>query len=193
MKLSRLCALLPLLSLLLAGCLSPLSRTAVDRVDRDTTFAMVADNPSAYLDRHLLLGGVVLAVEEEGEGSVLEVMEWRLTPWGEPLSLHEAGRRFLVRSRQQLDSGHYQPGRLVTLTGVVLGSETRLRGEHPHDYPLFALEEIHLWRGPFRYGIHPHPDPQFPYYVGPEDGSRSHPYDPGYSAYPYTPYWYRVH
>lgn len=193
MNLSRPCGLLLGFSLLLTGCISPLPRTALDKVDRQTSFAMVADNPSAYLDRHLLLGGVVLAVEEMDEGSLLEVMEWRLTPWGEPLALHEAGRRFLVRSAQQLDPGRYQPGRLVTLTGVVLGSETRLRGEHPHNYPLFALEEIHLWRSPFRYGIHPHPDPQFPYYVGPEDYDRSHPYDPGYSAYPYTPYWYRVH
>ena len=180
-------------AMLLTSC-SPLSRQAMKQVDRDATFALVAENPSAFLDRRLLLGGVVIAVEQdEGEKSLLEVMEWRLTPWGEPLALHEAGRRFLVRSSKRLDPGDFQPGMLVTLTGTVIGSETRLLGEQPYRYPLFALDEIHLWESPFRYGIHPHPDPQFPYYVGPDDYQRSHPYDPGYSDYPYTPYWYRVH
>ena len=182
-------------TVLLASCISPLPRQAMEQVDRNTPFALVAKNPGAYLDRQLLLGGVVISVEQdqEGEKSLLEVIEWRLTPWGEPLALDEAGRRFLVRSSQQLDPGEFQTGKLVTLTGTVIGSETRLVGENPYLYPLFALKEIHLWENPFRYGIHPHPDPQFPYYVGPEDYRRSHPYDPGYSAYPYTPYWYRVH
>lgn len=176
-----------------SACINPLSQQAVDKVDRETSFARVAENPTAFVDRHLLLGGVILSVEDEENGSLLELMQWQLTPWGEPLALDTAGHRFLVRSKQPLDPGDYQRGRLVTLTGQVLGSETRLLGEHPYDYPLFALQEIHLWQTPFRYGIHPHPDPQLPVYVGPEYPIRNHPYDPGYSAYPYTPYWYRVY
>jgi hypothetical protein len=66
-----------------------------------------------------------------------------------------------------------------------------LLGEHDYRYPLLDLLEIHLWKSPFRYGIH-HYDPAYPVYVGSEDDDFDrHPYDPGYSSYPYSPYWYR--
>ena len=171
---------------------SPISKESRENIAPEVTFAMVSENPSAFLDKHLMIGGVVMSVEEESGGSVLELMEWQTNRWGEPLSLDDSGRRLLIRSESKLDPGQYQTGRLVTFSGKVTGSETRLLGENPYRYPVFIPEEIHLWQSPFRYGIHPHPDAQFPYYVGPEDYGRGHPYDPGYYSYPYTPYWYRV-
>lgn len=181
-----------ILFLSLSACVNPISREAREHLDNEVTFAMVAENPSAYIDKHLMLGGVIISVDDDKQGSVMELMEWRLNSWGEPLSLDDAGRRYLVKSSRTIDPERYAKGRLVTLAGVTLGSEMRLLGEHPYQYPVFAVEEMHLWETPFRYGIHPHPDPQNPVYVGPESPGRSHPYDPGFYAYPYTPYWYRV-
>ncbi len=180
-----------IVTLLLSACMHPISSETRKQVSPDTTFAMVSENPSAFLDQHILLGGVVISINNAEEGAVLEVMEWSLNRWGEPLSLQEAGRRFLVKTPDPLDPEIYAPGRLVTLAGKVLGKEPRLLGEQEYNYPVFNLTEIYLWDSPFRYGLSPHYDPSYPRYVGPEDHGRSHPYDPGYYSYPYTPFWYR--
>ena len=180
-----------LLVLLLTACTHPITKDSREQIHPETTFAMVNENPSAFLDQHLLLGGVIISIESNEEGSVLEIMEWRLNRWGEPIYLDNAGRRFLVKTSELLDPAIYEPGTLVTLAGVVLGLETRLSGQHEYDYPVFDMTEIHLWDIPFRYGIHSNSDPSYPYYVGEDDYPHSHPYDSGYKPYPYTQYWYR--
>ncbi len=119
------------------------------------------------------------------------MMEWQINRWGEPTYLDDSGLRYLVKSREPLDPTLYEPGILVTLAGIVHGQEERTVDNQEYNYPVLDLVEIHLWKSPFRYGIH-HYDPAHPHYVGSEDDIYDrHPYDPGYSSYPYTPYWYR--
>jgi outer membrane lipoprotein len=171
-----------LTTLLLGACAHPVSQEVREQVDEKTTFAMVSENPTAFLNQHLIVGGVVITAESADAGSVLEVMEWHLSRWGEPLYLDETGRRFLVKTSKELDPTIYEPGTLVTLAGVVLGLETRLSGEHKYAFPVFDMTD---------YGIHSNINPAYPYYVGQDDDPRRHPYDPGYNPYPYTQYWYR--
>lgn len=178
-------------ALLMTACIHPISKEARERTDQQIDLAMVSENPKAFIDSGLLVGGVVMSVESTEEGSVLEVMEWQLNRWGEPLYLLDAGRLFLVKTSERLDPEIYQAGTLVTLSGVVLGSEIRLSGQHEYSYPVFALTEIHLWDLPFRYGIHNTPDPAYPYYVDQSDDPHRHPYDTRYNPYPYTQFWYR--
>ena len=182
---------LPLIALPLISCVHPISEETRNEIDPKTTFAMVSEDPSTFLDQHLILGGVVIALEGDEEGSVLEVMEWQLNRWGEPLYLDDSGRRFLIKTTEQLDPAVYEPGTLVTMAGVVLGHETRLLGEHEYDYPVFYMAEIHLWESPFRYGVHRNIDPAYPYYVGKDGDMRRNPYNTEYIVYPYTQYWYR--
>lgn len=152
---------------------------------------MVSEDPDAFVDQRLLIGGVVMTIENSDESSILEIMEWRLNRWGEPLYLDDAGRRFLAKTTEPLDPVTYEPGTLVTLSGTVLGRESKLSGEHEYDYPVFDIAEIHLWETPFRYGIHSNSDPSYPYFVDQSDDPHRHPYDPNYNPYPYTQYWYR--
>lgn len=180
-----------LAAFLLTACMHPISEETREQVNPALSSAMVSDNPEAFLSRQLLLGGVVINIEESAEGSMLELMEWRLNQWGEPIYVEDAGRRFLVRSPEMLDPKAYEKGTLVTLSGIILGQETRLLDENEYNYPVLDLTEIHLWESPFRYGIHRHPYPAYPVYVGSDEDLDRQPYDPGYSVYPYTPYWYR--
>ncbi len=180
-----------LLSLLLTACVHPITKEARVQVDPQTTIAMVSENPTAFLNRHLLVGGVIVAIENIAEETVLELMEWRLSRLGEPTYPDDSGRRFLVKASEVLDPALYEPGRLITLAGIVLGHEVRLQGEHEYDYPVLNMTEIHLWKSPFRYGIHSNPNPSYPYFVEQDDSEHRHPYDSGYNLYPYTQYWYR--
>lgn len=179
------------LPLLLSACIHPISKEVRDQISPDTTFAVVHDNPVAFKGHKLLLCGAITAIEDDEDGSLFEVMEWQQNSWGEPTYLDDSGRRFLVKSALPLDPAAFEPGVLVTLAGVVIGQKTRPLEEHDYNYPVFELEEIHLWESPFRYGIHRNVDPGTPFYVGQDDNPDRHPYDPSYSTYPYTPYTYR--
>lgn len=184
-------AILGLVAVILAACAYPISKETRSTLSPGVTFATVSENPSAFIEQRIMVGGVVIAHQSEDDSSLLEVMEWQLNRFGEPTYLDDSARRFLVRSAEKLDPVLYEPGTMVTLAGTVLGQEERVFEEQKVLYPLLDLVEIHLWRSPFRYGVH-HYDPAHPHYVGDEsDDPDRHPYDPGYSGYPYSPFWYR--
>lgn len=187
-------SLLPLLLLSIfinAGCTHVISSRAQDKVDRETEFDQVTENPERYMGKTLLLGGVIVDMRITGEASTLEIFRWKLDRWGEPFAVDEDAGRFLARTERPLDPALYAPGRLVTLTGTLIGQKTLPLGQLEYRYPLFRINESYLWETPFRYGIHRHPNIYVPYYVGPERPGRTSPYDPGYYSYPYTPYWLR--
>jgi outer membrane lipoprotein len=175
----------------LAGCIHPISEKTRQERTPQVTFDMLKSEPDAFIGKQLLLGGVIVSAEKAGEETVFEMMQWRLNRWGEPTSPSNAENLFLIRSKQPLDAATYEPGVLVTLAGVVIGQETRLVGDNEYTYPVLQLSEGHPWESPFRYGIHRYPEPDYPHYVGGDRANRN-PYDPGYSAYPYTQHWYRV-
>jgi outer membrane lipoprotein len=183
--------LMALAALLFSGCMHVISPQARDAVDQETTFAQVRTDPERHEGKTLLLGGVIVDIRIEKDGTTLEIYRWKLDRWGEPIAVDETGGRFLARTDRLLDPALYDPGRLITLTATVKGRETHPLGQIEYSYPVFHLDESYPWETPFRIGIHRHPNIYVPYYVGPERPGRTSPYDPGYYTYPYTPYWIR--
>lgn len=161
----------------LSGCAHVLSYEALERVDRDTSFAAVKADPATHLGQTLELGGLIIAVETAREATTLEVMRYTLDHWGEPRRVDEASGRFLARVDRFLDPELYKPGRFVTLTGTVAGKDTREVSGVPYTYPLFTIGEIYLWQYP----------------IGAYD-ARVHGYfyftSPYYSPYYYVPWGY---
>jgi outer membrane lipoprotein len=164
----------------LSGCSHVLSYQALESIDRDVPFAAVKADPAAHQGQTLELGGLIIAVETEREGTTLEVMRYSLNHRGEPRRVDEVSGRFLARVDRFLDPELYKPGRFVTLTGTVAGKETREVSGVPYTYPLFTIGEIYLWQKPIgTYDAWVH---GYFYY--------SYPY--GYSPYYYDPwgnYW----
>jgi outer membrane lipoprotein len=179
-------------AILLTACSHPISQTSRSSVAEGLLLADINSDPSSFQGQTLILGGAIIANEESAEGSQLELLEWQINRWGEPISPVETGQRYLVKSAKRLDPQRFEAGLLVTLAGSVSGQETRQLNEQDAHYPLFELLEIHVWQSPFRYGTHHH-DPAFPHYVGDNsDLPGRHPYDPGYSGYPYSPHSFRI-
>jgi outer membrane lipoprotein len=176
--------------LLLAACAAQISEETLSRVDRDTTLSMVHESPDSAIGKQLLLGGSIVSIDSDERSTVLEILEWHLNSYGEPLYVDDAGLKFLVATDQALDHIN-EAGMLVTMAGVVTGKETRLKDGVEYTYPTFELLEIHLWDTPLRYGTHRNQDPNYPHYPGATDNEMRNPYDPGYRDYPYSPYWLR--
>ncbi len=154
-------SLLPILALLmLGGCASPLSREALRAADRDLQFEEVRANPQAHIGQTTVLGGRIADISVGREGTELEILRYQLGRRDRPREPVTQNGRFLARTGRILDPDLYRPGRLVSLTGRVVGLETReLRGR-PVDYLVFEIGDIHRWEPPPppRYR-HPHPRP----------------------------------
>lgn len=165
-----------------AGCAHVLPQEALQKVDPLADFARVKENPEAYVGKTLLLGGLIVDVAVDREGSTLEVLRYHLDRWGDPREPDQEGGRFLARTDRFLDPALYQAGRFVTLTGTVTGKETKPLGGAQYTYPVFRIGALYLWdrydrgyyypyyRRPYYYRhfypgpFPPYYDPFFPYY-----------------------------
>ena len=145
----------------LAGCSRHVvSREALLLTDQAVTFAVVRENPTAYLGRHLLAGGTVARIRNTAEGGELEVVQFPLGSDDRPNEKKGSNGRFLARSREFLDPLIFKPGRMVTLVGKVTGEVTHPLDGVDYRYPVLEVREIHVWRpedpstpSPFHFGI----------------------------------------
>jgi outer membrane lipoprotein len=183
----RRAVLIGLAALLLAGCGGHvLSRDALQQVDESVDMAQVLADPEAFVGTTLVLGGPIVDLQVGREGTVLEILNYRLDRWGEPRSPQRQGGRFLVHSERFLDPEIFRVGTFVTLTGTVLGSETRTLRDRSYRYPVVQAGEVHRWTPYTRYS------PDYYYWPSPYWS----PYQPWSAPWGYPPYyfhdpWYR--
>lgn len=179
------------LVLLFAGC-TPLSPEARSKADPHLDFAKVLADPEQYVDRYLLAGGAIIALTDDGDGTLLDIQRWELSPCGVLLNVADDGNHLLVHSPTKLDGEEFAVGRLVTLCGRIIGKELLPENFDGAEALRLDLDEIHLIDTPFRYGLYRNVDPGEPTYVPPKGLGANHPYDPSAWAYPYSPFTYRV-
>jgi outer membrane lipoprotein len=163
--------------LLLNGCAHVISEQSRQLVDRDTDFAALRQDPDHFIGRHVMVGGRIARVQNSREGAEVEIVQFSLSPTGQPEDAFITSGRFLATSSDFLDKMIFRQGRLITLVGEVKGKTTRPLDGMDYTYPLIALREWYLWsdaeeRDRYFY-------PPSPYY------------DPYFSGYGYEPYWYR--
>lgn len=122
-------------------------------------------------------GGVIAAVSNRPEDTLIEVVARPLGSSGRPRETDATQGRFLARVPGFLDPAVYAPGREITVTGRVAGLEPRPVGEYPYPYVRVDVDSHHLWavREPVR----------DPYYYSPWW------YDPWYPYHPWYGPWRR--
>jgi len=184
---SLVCLLLGLL-LLLSGCSHVIPARYRQDVDETVRFRQAQQLPTQTFGKKILWGGLILDAQAGTEESELVLYSYKLDRWGEPVAIDDDGGRYLLKTTRFLDPAIYDEGLFVTLAGTLEGVEPRSVGEVPYVFPVVRAEKIHLWEGPFRWGLKPHPNIYVPYYIEDESYPRSHPYDPGPI---WGPYWYR--
>lgn len=192
-----LCAICAALALILGGCANVLSRAALEQVDPGVDYAQVKLDPDAHRGQTLVLGGQIVANRGDREGTTLELIHYFVDHWGRPTGPDENGGRFLVQSQRFLDPELYRRGRLVTLTGTVIGGKTKTLNGRDYRYPVFKLGEIHLFTppetwydrpggryynpyAPWPYGYGNDPGWIYPYWYGP---GWDYPYGYGYGDF----------
>jgi outer membrane lipoprotein len=140
-RLLKLQALL-LLVYLISGCSHAISPEVRKTTREDLMFPTVAQKPSAYVGERVIWGGLVMDTLGRRDATDLLVMELPLSRLGRPLDRKTRGK-FIARASGRLDRETYQPGKIVTVAGEIVGFE----GELPaHAEPVVMVSEIHMWK-----------------------------------------------
>ncbi len=151
---------------MLVGCgVRVLPEAAMQQVDPSVDFTLVRDDPQRYVGTTVLLGGRIISNRSTQEGSLLEILPYRLDRSGRPVDIDGEGGRFLARAERFLDPEVYERGSLVTLTGTVLGTGTSTLNDVTYRWPLFRVGAIHSWRAERYYDpyLHARPFHRYPH------------------------------
>ena len=132
--------------------------------------AGVRDNLAAYQNKEVSWGGVILETEVKQNLSIVTILAKPLDSQGEPIETDQSYGRFLAKFNDFRDPAIFAAGRSLTVSGVILGSQTRKIGDYDYVHPLIAVTNYRLW--PIR-----QPEPYYDNYW----------YDPWY---PWGPWYY---
>ena len=127
--------------LLLAGCQS--SGGTLPPGPVPAQLSATAD-PSVKGQR-LTWGGSVIRVKNLRDRTLVEIMAYPLDSEGRPRTGQPSQGRFIADYQGFLEPAEYPVGRLVTVTGPMLGYLDGKVGEADYRYPALQADEIRGW------------------------------------------------
>ncbi len=143
------------------ACAHVISDRARQEINADLNFAKLIDSPEQYKGEKVLLGGQIVQTRNIGDRTEIEVIQKPLDFTGYPSNGDETGGRFIFVIPRYLESEIYSKDRLVTGAGKVTAGRVGKVGDTEYEYPVIAVEELHLWEKITRRYYY---DPFYPYY-----------------------------
>ena len=133
-----------LLPLLLGACAGA---PALDssQVDHVLTPAVVAAEPGYATDRQILWGGIILGTTNLPDRTLIEMLAYPLDRREKPQRDEVPLGRFLLEQSGFLDPAIYAAGRLLSVTGTVVRTETGKVGDSEQTCPVVSARALHLW------------------------------------------------
>lgn len=156
-------------------------------------FPVPQDNPSlqsvhanaaAFHNRPIVWGGQILTTEVTQTSSTIFLLGKPLDSNGEPMESDSSDGRFIARLKGFHDPAIFRQGRTLTVSGIIVGSETHKIGEYAYVYPVVEVQRYRLWpvqkqRDDVDGWYDPWWNPWYPWYPW--------YYYPGYVPYPRKP------
>jgi len=115
------------------------------QVDRSLTPALVTAEPDYATDRQVLWGGIILGTTNLPDRTLIEMLAYPLDRREKPQRDEAPLGRFLLEQSGFLDPAIYTAGRLLSVTGSVVRTETGKVGESEQAYPVVSAQALHLW------------------------------------------------
>jgi outer membrane lipoprotein len=116
------------------------------------TLADVQTNPTAFMNRRVRWGGIIVSTRSVENGTEVEILAKALGNDGRPEPGDVSLGRFLVNSDGFLDPAVYSAGREVTVYGVLQNVLVRNIGTRPYLYPLVKAAQLYVWTEQSDYG-----------------------------------------
>lgn len=133
-----------LASLLLSACATlPPAFNAADI--QDISYIQVSEDIEPYKKMRVRWGGVIVDIQHEDSGSLMEVRYYPLDYYGRPEVDQPNEGRFLIKSEALLDMEEYAADREVVVVGVIEGKREPSISHGSTGLPLIHSTSIHLW------------------------------------------------
>ncbi|UCF85709.1 MAG: Slp family lipoprotein [Desulfobacteraceae bacterium] len=158
--------LLSLIYSALTACAPALSKQFREKALPPVSYNELLSDPNKHKGRNIILGGYVLEVKNESDGSQLTMLQAPLDFQNRPHSRDKSKGRFLARTDKFIDPEIYKKERKLTVGGTVAGVSAQPLGDRIYRYPVIEVEELYLWA---------------------EETRQDWPYDPYYD--PYRDHW----
>lgn len=151
------------------GCAYPISKQLREEVDKNLTFPIVQQDPTAYVGSTVIWGGEIIKTTNLTDGTEILILDTPLDYQGMPRDAEFSRGRFMAKSSQFLDPALYKNGKKITVAGEIMGQETKPLGKTEYIYPAIRVKQLHLWKSPqYMYYYSPYWDWYGPYpYYGP--------------------------
>lgn len=157
----RIALLLSLALFLLPNCTH---WTAQEReAGKALSFAEVIRNPAGYKNSPVIWGGRIVDVLNKPGSTEMVVLQSPLESGNRPGGITQTEGRFLAVTCRYIDPAIYEKGTKVTVSGEIVGEETRLIGELPYTYPVVMIREARFWTERSRSELFPY----WAWYEGP--------------------------
>jgi outer membrane lipoprotein len=125
-------------------------------------FTEVAPEAALGSNAAVRWGGRIIDVWPTSGETCLEVLAKPLDPRARPRATDTEIGRFRACKADFLDPALFATGREVTVTGRIVGEETRTLGEYEYRMPKLAVDELLLWpERPAVQRVHVYDDPFF--------------------------------
>lgn len=130
-----------------SGCASVISKPVTDKVDKSVIIQELFKDPQKYYGKTIVLGGVIIKIENLETKTRIEVLESPLSSSLKPeKDLEKSRGRFFAYIEGFSDPALFPTGRFITIAGPVSGVETNTIDKHLYAYPVISVEEYHLWK-----------------------------------------------
>ncbi len=136
---------LVVLPLLLLGACAGGPTFDTSQVDRTLTPAVVTAEPQHAKGKQVLWGGTIQKTTNLEHSTRIEMQAYPLGYQEKPQSDEAPLGRFILEQSGFLEPLIYADGRLLTVTGTVLHTETGKVGKSEQTYPVIDARELYLW------------------------------------------------
>ena len=143
MKLTAILMILVVLGIS-TGC-AVISRDVTRDALREPPFAEMVEQTEQYIGQTLILGGYIVSIENEKNGTRLVAVHAPLGAGQQPKSKDLSKGRLIVTHDGFLDPEVYTKDRVITVGGTVSGSSKTDDATLPYPYLRIQAREIYLW------------------------------------------------
>ncbi len=183
-------SLLGLCSLIINAC-STIPTSIADSPEASPAVTEVQAHPDSYTDQRVRWGGSIVSSRNVDGETIIQLVSRPLMESARPLKRDQTDGRFIARLSGFYDPKIYAPDRMLTVVGILKGTQLQKIGELDYVFPVVKVDSHHLWTAVketnYPYGYYdpwffsPYPY-QYPYY--------NSFYSPFWPYYPHRPYRY---
>jgi outer membrane lipoprotein len=127
--------------LLLTACAST-PEFSTEGVNLDLQPSTAADQ----LGQKVIWGGTIIDIRNLADKTRLEVLSYPLTDTYRPQVKGSAKGRFIVEKAGYLEAREFRPGKVITVSGTLLSSQSGKIGDAEYLYPVVEAARLKLWK-----------------------------------------------